>query len=283
MTRPRRLRLPAVRALGVLACAALAACTTSVLDGADERSASEAVTVLGRAGLWADKAPDETASAGGGAAAFTVRVGRGDGTRALELLRAAGLPRERRHGFAETYGTPSLIPTPSEERARYLHALAGEIERTLESVDGVVGARVHLVPDEPEAPDLEPAAQAAARPRGAARAAVLLKTRPGPPPLAEADVRKLVAGSVPGLEPSAIAVVTTAAAASADAAVAWAAVGPLRVTPGSRGPLMAAIAVGLAVLAALAAMLLVTARRLAALERASAAQAAPAAAPQRKV
>jgi hypothetical protein len=42
----------------------------------------------------------------------------------------------------------------------------------------------------------------------------------------------------------------------------------LRVTPGSRALLVGALAAGLALLALLAALLLVTARRLAALERA---------------
>jgi type III secretion protein J len=129
--------------------------------------------------------------------------------------------------------------------------------------DGVVSARVHLVleEDDPLAPD--------AKPRATARAAVLLATRPGRTPLAREDVQRLVAGSVSGLDASAVAVVVTAAPATPDDdAAALAAVGPLRATPGSRSLLVGALATGLGVLALLAALLLVTARRLAALERA---------------
>ena len=150
----------------------VSACSTNILHGVDERSANEATAALERAGIGAEKLPDEGAAAGA-ARAYTIRVARADGTRAVDLLRALGLPHDRRRGFAETYGQPSLIPTPSEERARYVDALAGEIERTLESADGVVSARVHLVLEESD-----PLA-ADAKPRNAARAAVLLKARPG--------------------------------------------------------------------------------------------------------
>jgi len=238
------------------------ACSTNILHGIDERAANDAARALERAGIGAEKVGEEGAAAGA-AARFTLRVARADGARALDLLRALGLPREPRHGFSETYGQPSLIPTASEERARYVDALAGEIERTLETVDGVVSARVHLVleEDDPLAPD--------AKPRATARAAVLLATRPGRTPLAREDVQRLVAGSVSGLDASAVAVVVTAAPATPDDdAAALAAVGPLRATPGSRSLLVGALATGLGVLALLAALLLVTARRLAALERA---------------
>jgi type III secretion protein J len=176
-------------------------------------------------------------------------------------LRAQGLPREPRRGFAETYGQPSLIPTPSEEQARYVDALAGEIERTLESIDGVVSARVHLVLEETDPLALD------AKPRAAARAAVLLAERPGRTPVSREDVQRLVAGSVAGLDATAVAVVVTASPTTPEVAPVLAAVGPLRVTPGSRPLLVGALAAGIGLLALLATLLLVTARRLAALER----------------
>src|SRR5215510_15207545 len=161
------------------------ACSTNILHGVDERSANEATAALERAGIGAEKLPDEGAPAGGGAT-YTIRVAHADGTRAVDLLRALGLPHDRRRGFAETYGQPSLIPTPSEERARYVDALAGEIERTLESADGIVSARVHLVLEESDPLAVD------TKPRAHARAAVLLKARPGAAPFTDSDVQKLV-------------------------------------------------------------------------------------------
>jgi type III secretion protein J len=227
-------------------------CTTGVLHGLDEPSANEAMTALERAGIGAEKIVEE----GGTNAAFALRVPRGDATRALDVLRVRGLPRERRHGFAEVYGQPSLIPTASEERARYLEATAGEIERTLETAEGIVSARVHLVLEEIDPLSLE------GKPRAGARAAVLVKAADGRAPLTEADIQKLVAGSVPGLDPRAVAVVVTAAPASVEPSLGpLAAVGPFRVTPSSRAPLIVLFAGALAVIGVLAALLLLSLRR----------------------
>jgi type III secretion protein J len=244
----------------MLAALATGACSTELLHGVDERAANEATAALERAGIGAEKAADEGGTLTG--AGYAVRVARGDGRRALDLLSALGLPRERRRGFAETYNQPSLIPTPSEERARFLDALVGEIERTLESVDGVVAARVHLVLEEtdPLAPD--------AKPRATARAAVLLKVRPSRAALSESDVQRLVAGSVAGLQPAAVAVVTAPVAEpSGGGTVQLSALGPLRVSAGTRPMLLVALAAVLGLLASMAALLMHTARRLAALER----------------
>lgn len=232
--------------------ASLGGCTTGVLHGLDEPSANESLAALERVGIGAEKIAEE----GGQSPAFGVRVPRGEAARALDVLRTRGLPREHRRGFAEVFGSPSLIPSASEERARYLVATAGEVERTLETAEGVVSARVHLVLEEPDPLSLE------GKLRAGARAAVLIKAAEGRSPLAEGDIQKLVAGSVPGLEPRAVAVVVTAAPRPAESALGpLAAVGPFRVTPSSRAPLIAAFAVALGAIAVLAALLLVSLRR----------------------
>jgi type III secretion protein J len=238
---------------GALLLLLLAACSTPIRHGLEEPAANEVVSALERAGIGAEKARDDAS----GPTAFVVRVSAGDAVRALDVLHALGLPRGQRAGFAETYGQPSLVPTATEERARYLHALSGEIERTLETADGVVGARVHLVLEETDG--------LGDKPKNAAHAAVLMKTRGGPA-IKEADVQKLVAGSVPGLAATSVAVVSTPAA-EIPGASNMALVGPLRVTPGTKALLMTALIVVLGVLALLATLLLFTARRLAAAQR----------------
>lgn len=231
---------------------AVGGCTTGLLHGLDESSANEALTALSRAGIAAEK----TAVEAGQGVGFGVRVARGDAARALDVLRAQGLPRGRRQGFAEVYGKSSLIPTPSEDRARYLEALAGEIERTLETAEGVVTARVHLVPEETDPMALD------GRPKTSARAAVLIKAAGGRTPLAEPDIQKLVAGSVPGLEAKAVAVVVTPAPEwQASGAGPLASVGPIRVTPSSRPLLVTTFGVGLGIIALLGALLLIALRR----------------------
>lgn len=240
-----------VLSLGVVA--GLWGCSTGVLHGLDEPAANESLAALEQAGIGAEKVAEES---NGPAPVFALRVPRGEAARALDILRVHGLPRERRHGFAEVYSQPSLIPTASEERARYLEATAGEIERTLETAEGIISARVHLVLEEPDPLSLE------GKSRTGARAAVLLKAAPGRAPLSESDVQKLVAGSVPGLEPRAVAVVMTAAPVAAEATLGpLAALGPFRVTPSSRAPLLVLLALALGTIGVLGALLFVTLRR----------------------
>jgi len=244
-----------MRALGIVVVVVFAGCSTPIQHGLDESAANEVVTALERTGIEACKGRDDANSE-----AFTISVSKSQTLRALEVLQALGLPRGRRAGFGEVYKQASLVPTPTEERARFHEALSGEIERTLEKVEGVVSARVHLVLSEPNPLALD------GKPQVTAQAAVLLKLRTGPAPLAEADVQKLVAGSVAGLAPQSVAVVTTTASAVPGVAPELVSVGPLRMAPGSRGLVLVLIFGSLAIIAVLAVLLFIAARRLQALE-----------------
>ncbi len=245
-----------MRALGIVVVAVLAGCSTTIQHGLDESAANEVVTALERSGIEACKARDEAKGE-----AFTVAVPQDQTLRALEVLQALGLPRGRRAGFGEVYKQASLVPTPSEERARFHEALSGEIERTLETVEGVVSARVHLVLAEPNLLAMDGKTQAPSQ------ASVLLKLRAGPAPISEAEVQKLVAGSVAGLAPAAVAVVTTSAATAPSAGPQLVSVGPLRVAPGSRVLVLSLVFGSLAIIVVLAVLLIIAARRLLAVER----------------
>jgi type III secretion protein J len=160
--------------------------------------------------------------------------------------------------LGETYKQASLVPTATEERARFVDALTGELERTLEVVEGVVRARVHLVLPELDPMSLDP------KPRVPAQAAILIKSRAGqPPPISEADIQKLVAGSVPSLLPEKVAVVVIPAPEVPAVGSGLVALGPLRLSAGSRAIVLAGFGAVALILAALAALLIVMARRLA--------------------
>jgi type III secretory pathway lipoprotein EscJ len=205
-----------MRALWTVAVALAIGCSTPIQHGLDETAANEVLTALERGGIEACKARDEVNSE-----AFVISVPKVHAVRALQILQSLGLPRGRRAGFGEVYKQASLVPTPTEERARYLEALAGEIERTLQHSR-----------------------------------------------LREADVQKLVAGSVAGLSPEAVAVVVTPATeVPSQRAPALASVGPLKMDPASRKLLVGILLAGLAIIATLAILLFLTARRLAGLER----------------
>jgi type III secretion protein J len=192
-----------------------AGCSTEpVLHGLDESQANEVLVALDEANVAGDKRREE-----GTAAAWVVAVRSRDVAAARRILADRELPRPRAPGFGEVFGEAGMVPTPVEEHARYLHALSGELSRSLESLDGVVEARVHL-----GLPQEDPLRPGAARP---ARAAILLRCRPASCDAVrrmEPGVRSLVAGAADGLAADAVSVLV-AEAASAPVAPPTAAVG----------------------------------------------------------
>jgi type III secretion protein J len=187
-----------VHRLTLLLAAWLPACADEpLLHDLSERQANEALVALDEAGIAASKARGEGREEG-----WTVAVSRTDEGRAHRLLAARELPRPRPPGLGEVFGQGGPVPTPVEEHARWLHALAGELARSLEAIDGVLEARVHL--GLPIADPFRPLA------RPSPRAAVLLKCRLVACPAVralEGGVRALVAGAAEGLAPDAVAVV----------------------------------------------------------------------------
>ena len=244
-----------LRSLLAVATLFVLGCSAAIQHGLDEAAANEVVVSLARAGIVASKRRAEDG-------AFTVSVASSEAVGAMELLRSLGLPRGRLPGLHDMYKASGLLPTPTEERARYATALAGEIASTLESFDGVLAARVHLVLAEQDPLALD------GKPRVPAEAAVLLKLRPGQTAaIAETDVQKLVAGSVPDLLPAAVSVVVTTGAAPGSPPPTLVALGPLRMTADSRTSLLVVGAVALGLLVVLSALVLLLARRLAAAQR----------------
>jgi type III secretion protein J len=182
----------------LLALISLAACgREAILHGLDEVRANQVIVALDEGGVAARKERDDAAEG-----SWRVEVPSGDSAAARRLLAERELPRRTPPGFGDVFGKGSVVPTPSEERALYLHALSGELARSVEAIDGVVEARVHLALPPPDALRSEPAAPP--------RAAVLVKARTGARPRVESlvpGIRSLVAGAVPALDASAVAVV----------------------------------------------------------------------------
>jgi len=120
--------------------------------------------------------------------------------RAWKILQESGLPREKATGLKDVFSNSSLIPSASEEKARLMVGLSGEIRQTLLSVNGVVDARVHVVLPENspllDKSDWKPAT-----------ASVLVKYQGQQFPLQLEDVKSLVANSIEGLQPTNVAVV----------------------------------------------------------------------------
>jgi type III secretion protein J len=225
------------RAAAVLgACALLAACSGADLySQLNERQANELIAALQSAGIHADKRSKD-------AAQWTVRVAQGDFARAVDTLRAEGLPRDEFESLGRVFRKEGFVSSPLEERARLIYGLSQELSNTLSSIDGVLVARVHLA-----VPERDPLAD---RPRPAS-ASVMVKHRPGVDMSRHiGQIKALVVNSVEGLSYEHVTVTLFPAQESAGTVARPATPGP--VTGGVAPSGLALGAGGLAIGAAVA-------------------------------
>lgn len=154
----RFLLAPALLALSLAGCA-----RQELYGQLTERQANEMVALLQGAGIEARKQVRET-----GVYALTTREE--SFSRAVDLLNANGLPRGNFDTIGQVFKKEGFVSSPVEERARLTYALSQELANTLQTIDGVVVARVHLA-----VPEKDPLID---KPRPAS-ASVFIKHRAG--------------------------------------------------------------------------------------------------------
>ncbi|MCL3883303.1 type III secretion system inner membrane ring lipoprotein SctJ [Marivita sp. GX14005] len=183
----------ASRALAMLGLVLfLAACQTDLYSGLTEREANEMLAALLGDGIDAQKV-----AAGDGL--FSVSVPDGQVRGALSILDAQGLPRGSRQSLGKVFAKSGIVSSPFEERIRFVYALSEEVSSTLEQIDGVTVARVHIVmPEDPAlGQDVKPSS-----------AAVFIKQKPGYDlDFLMPQVRRLVANAIEGVSYDAVTVV----------------------------------------------------------------------------
>jgi type III secretion protein J len=124
-------------ALVFVLCGLVAACKVQLYSGLTQRDANEMLAVLLKAGLDAETVV--------GKEDMSIRVEQSQMDRAIELLNSRGLPRPKSQSLGEVFKQEGLISSPLEQRARFIYAMSEELSRTLNNLDGVVSARVHIV------------------------------------------------------------------------------------------------------------------------------------------
>lgn len=206
----------------VLAAMLLSACSKVVTLQANlkDADANEIVRVLNQNGIEVDKQRDKEG--------VTLLVSEKDLSRASTAMNAAGLPRRNPTSLGEVFKRQGMISSPLEERVRYIYGLSEELGYTLQQIDHVISARVHVVLPERVAPG-EPILPSSA--------AVFVKYRP---PLDEdaivPNIHNLVAASIPGLAGSGrddkISVVMIPTELPAPS-IEWTTIGPFKVQAGS--------------------------------------------------
>ena len=109
-------------------------CSVPVAGSLDEDDANRIVLALDRANIDSSKEVDPQSEG-----KVRVTVARDDVARALAAMRDEELPRPRPAGVLESMDKGALVPSQTAEHAQYVAGVAGDLERTLESVDGVSG------------------------------------------------------------------------------------------------------------------------------------------------
>jgi type III secretion protein J len=204
-----------------VALSSAAACSVPVAANLDENDANQAVVVLSRGGVGADKERDPEHEG-----RFRVSVTRNEASAAISLLAEENLPPRVSPGVLEALGTGGVVPSRLAEHAKWTTGIAGDLERSFATVDGVLSARVHL--SVPPRETLDPEAQ-----QDLPSASILLRYRGATPPIASGEVQRLVAGAVPSLAPDHVNVVMTASPAGRAPERDLVRFGPVSVTRGS--------------------------------------------------
>lgn len=184
--------------LALVAGVVVTACSVPVAQDLDENDANQAVVALGSHGVVASKEPDPAHEG-----RWEISVPHEEAAGAATILSRENLPPPAAPGVLDTMGKGSIVPSRLAEHAKLVAGIAGDLERSLRGVNGVLSARVHLAVPVPDA--LETDSENAPHPT----ASVLIRHRGAEPPIAREEVQRLVAGAVAGLDPREVSVVTT--------------------------------------------------------------------------
>ena len=172
------------------------ACRSQIQHGLDERDANEAISALVSRGFDARKVPEK-----GKKPTWAIELDDPQATEAMRVLNELKLPRPARLKTQTLAQSVGLIDTPSAERLRQLEAQEGDIEESLETMDGVASVAVELVVPPPPRPGQ------LATP---SKASVLVRVQPialEKLQMQRAELRALVAAAVDGLKPDDVVLV----------------------------------------------------------------------------
>lgn len=197
----------------------LFSCKKELLHSVQEEQANDIITLLSEYGINADKIPYGSQDS----FMFKIVVDEDNYSRSWNILKENGLPREKIRGLSDVYQKQGLISSSTEERALLIQAIKGEVEKTLETIDNVIKARVIIsisnTSQNPFTDSKEPIS-----------ASVLLKIKKGSY-VNKDSVREILMGAVSSLNKDRIAVeVVESSSPSVQKLVQIAYLGPFRVS-----------------------------------------------------
>jgi type III secretion protein J len=163
-------------------------CRERIQHGLDERQANELQTVLVERGLDARKVPEA-----GKKPTWAIEVTEEQSSDAVRILAELGLPRPAADEGCDVFGGSGLVRTPVEEQLCRVRVMERGLETTLQTVEGVILARVHLVVPPPPRPGQQAVPS---------KASAMLRVAPGHAEQIKGSremLRSLIAGGVEGL------------------------------------------------------------------------------------
>jgi type III secretion protein J len=176
----------------------------TIVNNVSERDANEIVVFLSSKGIEAQKMA--ATSSGPGASAvnlFNIAVDSKRSIEAMALLNHFGLPRRRGTNLLTLFAKSGLMSTDREETIRYQAGLAEQLSNTINKFDGVIDSAVEI--------SFPPAETVPGAPQQKTTAAVYIKHQgllEDPNSHIETKVKRLMAGSVPGLDFENVSVIT---------------------------------------------------------------------------
>lgn len=184
--------------LGLCACQS----EHTLVSGLTQKDANEILVVLDTLQI-----PAKKEALDGRVVTYSILVSSKLQKQALRALVENHLPKEPSIGLAQVYppGGAGLIPSRSEENARALMALQGEVENMLKILPGVVNAKVVIVkPDKEATRSID-----AVLPKTTASVAIVYNpvTQNGIPSLTQNEIKELLAASVENLDTQNVSVV----------------------------------------------------------------------------
>jgi len=146
----------AVVLAGALACAGCVKETT-LFAGLAEAQANAVMAALLENGVTCSKAPGDEGT-------WNVMIDETKFAEAAGICERNGLPRRKFNGVGDVFKKTGMVSSPSEERIRFMDAVAQDIAATISMLDGVVDARVHVVlpENDPFAKNAQPSSAAVA-------------------------------------------------------------------------------------------------------------------------
>jgi type III secretion system YscJ/HrcJ family lipoprotein len=171
----------------------LAACQQQdLLKGLNQQQANEVIAVMQRHNIATDKIDR-------GKPGFSVQVGNADFAAAVDILKVYDLPSRARMEIAEMFPADALVSSPRAEKARLYSAIEQRLEQSLQVMEGITAARVHV------SYDLEAGEGTAVRPMH--MAALVVYEQDLVPAVLIGQVKRFLKNSFPGIEYDNISVV----------------------------------------------------------------------------